>query len=266
MNKSLYSLKDYVNAIICLLLPCAFIFAHAYPIFCLIFILFLSILFSYYGFTMGSLINSLGLNLIIPVYRLFVFCLSLICFTTFMVIISNHKIAFFSFLATKYSEKISYLLIFYIISIFLFSLFEIIFYFYKHIKIKDPKNITNKFERLIFSLQLCIALFTILILPDIVFGALYMFTFSFYGEVMSEENFWEFSYFSFLIHFALPINSDNILNYVRFLNEHTLSRVLQVVHIITCKFLDLTFLAILIQYFLGFINTFNIENKNNKDS
>ncbi|CAH2462780.1 hypothetical protein ACOSJ1_EBGNOMHC_00124 [Bacillus mycoides KBAB4] len=264
MNKSSYSLKDYVNAIIWLVLPCAVIFAHAYPTFLLIFILFLSILFSYYGFTMRSLINSLGLNLIIPVYRLLAFCLSIISFTTFMVIVLNHKIAYLSFLATKYMEELSYLLIIYIISTFLFSLFEIIFYLYKHIK--GPKNITKKVDRLKFSLQLFIAIFTTLILPDIVFGALYIFTFSFYDAAMSEKSLWEFSYFSFLIHFALPINSNSIQYYVQFLNEHTLSRILQVVHIITCKFLDLTFLAVLIQYFLGFINTFHIENKNNKDS
>ncbi|PFC69939.1 hypothetical protein CN290_28605 [Bacillus cereus] len=264
MNKTLYSLKDYVNAIIWLLLPCAVIFASAYPTFFLYFILFLSILFSYYGFTMKSLINSLGLKLIIPVYRLLTFCLSIISFTTFMVIALNNKIAFFSILATKYTEELSYFLIMYIISTFLFFLFEIIFYIYKHIK--DPKNIKENNDRLKFSLQLFIAIFTTLILPDIVFGALYIFTFSFYDATMSEKSLEEFSYFSFLIHFALPINSKSILDYVQFLNEHTLTRILQVVHIITCKFLDLTFLAILIQYFLGFINTFHIQNKNNKDS
>ncbi|MED1042631.1 hypothetical protein S2E19_06028 [Bacillus mycoides] len=266
MNKSSYSFTDYVNAIIWLLLPCAFIFGLAYPTFLLIFILFLSILLSYYGFTMKSLLNTYGLDsgLMIPIYRLFAFLLSPMFFSIFIVLIPSHKIAFLSLLTIKYGEELYYLLIMYMISTLLFSLFEILFYLYKNIK--DPKNITNGFERLTFSIHLFIAILTTFILPDIFFGALYTFTFINYDDTMDVKSLFEFSYFSFLIHYALPINSDSIQYYVRLLNEHTLSRVIQVVHIITCKFLDLTFLAVLIQYFLGFINTFNTENKNNKGS
>ncbi|WP_212956231.1 MULTISPECIES: hypothetical protein [Bacillus] len=262
MNNPSYSFQEYLIAVIILLLPSFIIFACLFPKFLLLSILLFAILFSYYGITIRVLTNKLNLQSMTPIYRLLAFLLSLSSFFLFLGAIPYHKDTFLFLPVTNHMEEILYLTITYTIFVFLFFLFEVIFYLYKHIK--KPENITNKLDWIGFAIRLFAALFITLILPDIVFGILYNFTFSFYDNTLFEGDIWEFIYFSFLIHFALPINSDNLQNYVKLLNEHTLARVLQMIHITTCKFLDLTFLAILIQYFLGFINLFTI--KNNKDS
>ncbi|AFQ10284.1 TPA: hypothetical protein ACG05V_004288 [Bacillus pacificus] len=264
MNNPTYPVKVYVHALIGLSLPALTVFGFTVPTFRGIFFLFAAILLSYYGITIRFIMAKLNSTPMIPFYRLLAFTLSLLFFSAFMVIISQQKTSFVYFLALKYMKELSYLTILYTVSIFLFFLFELIFHLYKHIK--KPQRIKNKFELFGFGIHLFIALFTTLILPDIIFGIIYSFIFGFYDNKLFETSIWEFSYFSFLIHFALPINSESIQNYVKLLNEHTLARVIQVIHINTCKFLDLTFLAILIQNFLGFISMFNIENKNNKNS
>jgi hypothetical protein len=133
-----------------------------------------------------------------------------------------------------------------------------------YIQIKVPKKIKNKFERIEVGGHLFIALFTTLILPDIVFGMLYGFVLNVYDTRILESDsnniIWEFSYFSFLIHYALPVKSNNIEFYIQLLNEHTLPRVLQVIHIIICKFLDLTFIGFLMNNIFKFIGTFKVKN------
>jgi hypothetical protein len=183
-------------------------------------------------------------------------------FSVFMSAVSTNDIILSDF-ANKFSNVIFYFVILFTFFIFILFLFEVVFGLYKYIK--EPVKITNKRELFESGFIIFIALFTTLILPDIIFGILYSFSLSLIdNKILEMENsILEFTYTSFLIHYGLPLNSETIQEYIKLINEHTLNRVLQVLHVIICKFLDLTFVAISINYFLSFLTSFNnSENKN----
>ncbi|MED3687306.1 hypothetical protein P4534_00415 [Peribacillus butanolivorans] len=266
MDKFQYSLRDYFFPLIVLVLPCCVILGIAIPSLNLILLLFLAVIFLYFGIEMNYLLSKFKSpppSLLYAFYRLMSFLMAIYIFTVFMSAVSTSEIIFLSDFANKFSNVISYFAILCTFGIFIWFLFEVVFGLYKYIK--DPVKITNKRERFEAVFILFMSLFTTLILPDIIFGILYSFSLGLIdNKILEMENsIFEFSYTSFLIHYGLPLNSETIQSYIKLINEHTLNRVLQVLHVIICKFLDLTFVAISINYFLSFLNSFNnSENKN----
>lgn len=266
MDKIQYSLRDYIFALIVLVLPGCIILGVAVPSLNLIFVLFSAVIFLYFGIEINYLLSKFKSPPPSPFnafYRLMSLLMAIYIFTVFTSAVSTRDIIFLSHLANKFSNVLLYFAIWFIFGIFILFLFEVVFGLYKYIK--DPVKITNKLELFETGFILFISLFTTLILPDIIFGILYSFSLSLIdNKILEMENsILEFSYTSFLIHFGLPLNSETIQAYIKLINEHTLNRVLQVLHIIICKFLDLTFVAISINYFLSFLNSFNNpKNKN----
>ncbi|MFF5401237.1 hypothetical protein ACFY5J_29015 [Peribacillus butanolivorans] len=265
MDKLQYSLRDFIYALMALVLPCCFIWGIAILSLNLFVVLFLAVIFLYLGIEINYLLSKFKSPPPSPLYafyRLMSFLMAIYIFTVFMSAVYTSEIIFLSDFAIKFSNVISYFAIFCTFGIFIWFLFEVVFGLYKYIK--DPVKITNKRELFEAAFILFISLFTTLILPDIIFGILYSLSLSLIdNKILEMENsIFEFSYTSFLIHYGLPLNSETIQAYIKLINEHTLNRVLQVLHIIICEFLDLTFVAISINYFLNFINSF--KNSGNK--
>ncbi|WHY15739.1 hypothetical protein QNH16_08900 [Peribacillus frigoritolerans] len=265
MDKFQYSLRDYIFAIIVLVLPCCFIFGVAIFSY-LSFILFLAVIFLYLGININYLLSKIKTPPPSPLYafyRLVSFLMTIYCFIFFMSEVYTSEIIFLSDFAKKFSNVISYFAIFCTIGIFIWFLFEVVFGLYKYIK--EPVKINNKRERFEAVFILIMSLLTTLVLPDVIFGILYSFSLSLIDTKILEmrNSILEFTYISFVIHYGLPLNSETIQAYIKLINEHTLNRLIQLLHVSICKFLDLTFVAMSINYFLSFLNSFNnSKNKN----
>lgn len=261
----LFSTRDYINSIITLVFPCIVVFLFTVPSLKLTFAFLFSILFLYLGITLNFIFKKFNKNIVFPhpytaVFRLLFLLIFMFFFSTTIFGVSNKKIIIFSYLVNKLSNILNLFICLYTFFIFIWFLFEFIFGIYKYIK--DPKDIVNKWGKVESVSLLIIFILTVLLLPDFIFGILYSFMLNLYdsGIITSKYIIWQFSYTSFLIHYALPLNSETIQNYIKLINDHTLTRVLQILHIIICKLLDLTFVSISIKYLLKFFKPNNKEN------
>lgn len=123
----------------------------------------------------------------------------------------------------------------------LFTMFELIYSLVKntiHLNTLNKKNM----------LELLAVLIVIFLIPDLSFGSIYKFTLS----VSNNESLklFESYYLSFIIHHALPIENETFLHYINLINQEPLFRFIQIVHVNSCKFIDLTFIAIIINNFI----------------
>jgi hypothetical protein len=173
----------------------------------------------------------------------------------------NGLIKFINFLSTKgLSEHLlnslenNYLVI--LITILLISIFLRILFIsliemtkFLHVQINKEESIKmsllNKF--------LFIGLFIIiLIAPSISFGLIYDFFTKTYN--LGNYNFWDLTYFSFALQYAMPMEASlNVFKLREALNVIPTGRIIQFVHITTTKVIELTILASIGSFFLQVI-------------
>lgn len=145
---------------------------------------------------------------------------------------SNKPILFFEYFPTiALLISISIILIYF--------LFEILLSFTKSIIRPDFISIFSKAYLLLFIVTLLLAF----ILPDLIFSFLY----NLVGSLNTDPNELkqtDYFYLSFLIHFALPLHSDaKIFPFINFINNNNIARLIQIMHINSCKLIDLTIVA-----------------------
>lgn len=121
--------------------------------------------------------------------------------------------------------------------------------------LKDQLTKRQKFERNSF---IVLGIFSAFVVPDIAFGFMYQ-LFSLSDELKPTNYF----YLSFVIHYALPLNSQKYLDVIEMINISKLGGIIQFCHVTLNKILDLTFISTLFQSLSSY---FKIKKTKNKKS
>ncbi|TCN25495.1 hypothetical protein [Mesobacillus foraminis] len=153
-------------------------------------------------------------------------------------------------------EYIVFILLFFVITLFILFMLD---YFLRLVKsMSELKNPKNTREKVLSLIKLFARLILSLIIPIFVFGICYsLILATLYNIVL---NFWEAAYLSFVINYTLPVNGE-IMEIFNKIDTSRSLRILEVVQLILSKILDLTVIAIIINYINDLVNDIRVKNK-----
>ncbi|MBT2740747.1 hypothetical protein [Bacillus sp. ISL-77] len=189
-------------------------------------------------------------------YFYFIFSISLVIF-----VLIRQQVSIENALNLSYETLIALLIFFLIVA---FAIVMIDFLIILSRSVQDPRTVNGFFSKFIAYVSLILPLLTALLFPNCIFGFSYWIRLEGLPNQDTFINPFDAYYLSFVINYALPIDSSApaiIRESIKNINSDALLAIIEIIHITVCRIIDLSIIAVVINSINDLIVKTNVKEK-----